>query len=70
LRMMGLEAVYQKPTTRKPNPEHEIYLYLLRGLTIDHCDPVWNADITYVRLASGFVYLLAVTDGYGRYVLG
>ena len=70
LRTMGLEAVYQKPITSKPNPEHEVYPYLLRGLPIDHCDHVWSADITYVRLASGFVYLMAVLDWYSRYVLG
>jgi putative transposase len=70
LRTMGLEAVYQKPVTSQPNPEHEVYPYLLRGLAIDHCDHVWSADITYVRLASGFVYLMAVIDWYSRYVLG
>jgi len=70
LRTMGLEAVYQRPATSKPNPEHEVYPYLLRGLTIDHCDQVWSADITYVRLVSGFVYLMAVIDWYSRYVLG
>lgn len=70
LRTMGLEAVYQKPVTSQPNPAHEVYPYLLRGLAIDHCDYVWSADITYVRLASGFVYLMAVIDWYSRYVLG
>lgn len=70
LRTMGLEAVYQKPATSTPNPEHEVYPYLLRGLTIDHCDHVWSTDITYIRLASGFVYLMAVIDWYSRYVLG
>ena len=70
LRMMGLEAVYQKPVTSPPNREHEVYPYLLRGLVIDHGDQVWSADITYIRLASGFVYLMAVIDGYSRYVLG
>jgi putative transposase len=70
LRTMGLEAVYQKPATSQPNPEHEVYPYLLRGLVIDHCDQVWSADITYIRLASGFVYLMAVIDWYSRYVLG
>jgi putative transposase len=70
LRTMGLEAIYQKPNTSKPNPEHKVYPYLLRGLVIDHCDQVWSTDITYVRLASGFVYLVAVIDWYSRYVLG
>lgn len=70
LRTMGLEAVYQKPDTSQPNSEHKVYPYLLRGLVIDRCDHVWSTDITYVRLASGFVYLMAVIDWYSRYVLG
>jgi putative transposase len=70
LRTMGLEAVYRKPNTSKPNPEHKVYPYLLRGLVIDRCDQVWSTDITYIRLASGFVYLMAVIDWYSRYVLG
>ena len=70
LRTMGLEAVYQKPDTSQSNPEHKVYPYLLRGLAIDRCDQVWSTDITYVRLASGFVYLMAVIDWYSRYVLG
>lgn len=70
LRTMGLEALYQKPNISKPNPEHTIYPYLLRGLAIERCDQVWSTDITYVRLASGFVYLMAVLDWYSRYVLG
>jgi len=65
LRLMGLEALYQKP-----NPEHKVYRYLLRGLVINHCDQVWSTDITYIRLASGFVYLVAVIDWHSRYVLG
>lgn len=69
LRTMGLEAIYQKPDTSKPNPEHKVYPYLLRGLIINRCDQVWSTDITYVRLASGFVYLMAVIDWYSRYVL-
>jgi putative transposase len=70
LRTMGLEAIYQKPDTSKPNPEHKVFPYLLRGLPIDRCDQVWSTDITYVRLARGFVYLMAVIDWYSRYVLG
>jgi len=70
LRTMGLEAVYQKPGTSRPNPEHTIHPYLLRGLLIDRCDQVWSTDITYIRLARGFVYLMAVIDWYSRYVLG
>lgn len=70
LRTMGLEAIYQKPNTSKPNSEHKVFPYLLRGLPIDRCDQVWSTDITYVRLARGFVYLMAVIDWYSRYVLG
>jgi putative transposase len=70
LRTMGLEAVYQKPGTSQPNPEHKIHPYLLRGLSIDRCDQVWSTDITYIRLSRGFVYLMAVIDWYSRYVLG
>ena len=70
LRTMGLMAVYQKPNTSKPNPEHKIYPYLLRGRVVDRCDQVWSTDITYIRLASGFVYLMAVIDWHSRYVLG
>jgi putative transposase len=69
LREMGLEAIYQKPNTSKPNPEHKVFPYLLRGLTIDRCDQVWSTDITYIRLKGGFVYLMAIIDWYSRYVL-
>ena len=70
LRTMGLDAVYQKPNTSQPNSAHSVYPYLLRGLSIERCDQVWSTDITYVRLTSGFVYLMAVIDWYSRYVLG
>lgn len=70
LRTMSLDAVYQKPNMSQPNPAHTVYPYLLRGLSIKRCDQVWSTDITYVRLTSGFVYLMAVIDGYSRYVLG
>lgn len=69
LRLMGLEAVYQKPNTSKPNPENPVYPYLLRGMVIERCDQVWSTDITYIRLKSGFIYLVAVIDWYSRYVL-
>jgi putative transposase len=70
LRIMGLDAVYQKPNTSQPNGANPIYPYRLRGLSIERCDQVWSTDITYVRLAAGFVYLMAVIDWYSRYVLG
>lgn len=70
LRQMGLEAVYQKPNTSEPHPDHQVYPYLLRGMVIDRRNQVWSTDITYIRLARGFVYLMAVIDWYSRYVLG
>ena len=70
LRIMGLDAIYQKPNLSSPNAEHRIYPYLLRGVAITHCDQVWSADITYIRLTGGFVYLVAVIDWHSRYVLG
>jgi putative transposase len=70
LRLMGLEALYPKPRLSVPNgAEHRIYPYLLRGLRIDHPNQVWSADITYIRLSQGFVYLMAILDWFSRYVL-
>lgn len=57
MRKMGLVSVAPKPNTSRPAPAHKIYPYLLRGLQIEHADQVWCADITYIRLAHGFVYL-------------
>ena len=67
--LMGLKAIYAKPNTSKPHPENKIYPYLLRGVKIDHVDQVWSADITYIRLRAGFLYLTAVIDWFSRYVL-
>lgn len=69
LRMMGLEAVYPKPNLSKSNPDHKIFPYLLKGLSIDRSNQVWSTDITYIRLEKGFVYLMAIIDWYSRYVL-
>jgi putative transposase len=69
LRQMGLEAIYAKPRLSQPAVGHTIYPYLLRGVTVDRVNHVWSADITYVRLADGFVYLVAVIDWFSRYVL-
>lgn len=70
LRLMGLQAVYPKPRLSRPGgPQHRLWPYLLRGLSIDRPDQVWAADITYIRLWRGFVYLVAVMDWYSRYVL-
>lgn len=68
-RHMGIEAVHPAPNLSKPNKEHAIYPYLLRGKTITHCNQVWSTDITYIRLKKGFVYLMAIIDWYSRFVL-
>ena len=66
---MGLQAVYQKPKTTVRHPEHRTYPYLLRGLVIDRPDQVWCADITYIPMRRGFLYLVAIMDWYSRKVL-
>jgi putative transposase len=68
-RLLGLEAIYPKPKTSTPAPGHRIYPYLLRGVPITHTDQVWSTDITYIRLAQGWIYLVAILDWYSRYVL-
>jgi putative transposase len=69
MRIMGLEAIYPKPKTSRPHPEHKVYPYLLRNLTIDHPNHVWTADITYIPMSRGFMYLVAVMDWHSRKVL-
>ena len=69
MRRMGLMAIYQKPKTSVPHPEHKIYPYLLRGITIKRPDQVWCADITYIRMRRGFLYLAAIMDWHSRAVL-
>jgi len=69
MRVMGLQAVVPGPHTSKPSPEHRVYPYLLRGLRIDQANQVWCADITYVPMRKGFLYLVAVMDWFSRYVL-
>jgi putative transposase len=69
MRRMGLQAVYQRPRTTVPHPEHRVYPYLLRGLAIDRPDQVWCADITYIPMRRGFLYLVAVMDWASRKVL-
>ena len=69
MRLMGLEAIYQKPNTSRRHPEHKVYPYLLRDLVIDRPNQVWCADITYIPLSKGFVYLVAVMDWFSRRVL-
>jgi putative transposase len=69
LRLMGLEAIYPKPKLSAPGPGHNVYPYLLRGVPIERVGQVWSADITYLPLASGFMYLAATIDWFSRYVL-
>ncbi len=69
MRLMGLEAIYPKPKTSKPHPDHRVYPYLLKGLDINRPDMVWSSDITYVPMKRGFMYLVAVMDWYSRKVL-
>lgn len=69
MRLMGLEAIYQKPNTSQGHPDHKVYPYLLRGLSIERANQVWCADITYIPMARGFVYLVAVMDWFSRRVL-
>ena len=69
MRLMGLQAIYQAPRTSDPHPEHRIYPYLLRNLVIDRPNQVWCADITYIPVQRGFLYLVAIMDWATRHVL-
>lgn len=69
MRLMGLEAIFPGPNTSRRAQEHKIYPYLLRGVEITRPNQVWSTDITYIRLAGGFLYLVAVIDWFSRYVL-
>jgi len=69
MQRMGIEALYRKPRTTRKHPQHPIYPYLLRGLKINRPNQVWAMDITYIPMARGFVYLVAVLDWYSRKVL-
>ncbi len=69
MRLMGLESVAPKPNTSKPAPEHAVFPYLLRKLKIYRVNQVWAADITYIPMARGFGYLVAIIDWYSRRVL-
>ena len=69
MRLMGLEAIYRRPNTSKPAPGHRIFPYLLKGVEVNRVDKVWAADITYIPMAKGFLYLVAIMDWHSRYVL-
>jgi putative transposase len=66
---MGIEALYRRPRTTRPEPGHKIYPYLLRGLEVTRPNQVWAMDITYIPMARGFVYLAVVLDWFSRRVL-
>lgn len=69
MKRMGIEALYRRPNTSKPAVGHKIYPYLLRGLKVERPNQVWATDITYIQMARGFVYLVAVVDWFTRRVL-
>jgi putative transposase len=69
MRRMGIEALYRRPRTTKPEPGHKVYPYLLRGLGIERPNQVWAMDITYIPMTRGFVYLAVVLDWFSRRVL-
>ncbi len=69
MRLMGLAAIYPQPRTSTPHPDHKIYPYLLRDLAITRPDQVWCADVTYIPMRRGFLYLVAVMDWASRRVL-
>ncbi len=69
MRTMGLQAIYRRPRTSKPAPGHKVYPYLLGGMEITRSNQAWAADITYIPMAKGFLYLVAIMDWHSRYVM-
>lgn len=69
MKKLGIEAIYPKPKLSTKHPDHKIYPYLLKGLSITKPNQVWSTDITYIRTKHGWVYLVAVMDWYSRFVL-
>jgi len=69
MRLAGLVAIYQRPNTSKPAPEYKIYPYLLGGISIERVNQVWCADVTYIPMARGFLYLVVIMDWVSRSVL-
>jgi putative transposase len=69
MELVGIEAVYPKPKLSQPGEDHKIYPYLLGGVEVSRINQVWSTDITYIRMAQGFLYLVAVMDWFSRYVL-
>ena len=62
MRLLGLQAIHPRRNTSNKHPEHKIYPYLLSGVTITHPEQVWSGDITYIRMARGFLYLVVILD--------
>jgi len=69
MRKMGLEAVYRRPNTSRPHPEHKIFPYLLRDMAITRSNQVWCADVTYIPMRRGYLYFVAIMDWHSRKVL-
>jgi putative transposase len=69
MQIMGLKAIYRHPRTSSPAPGHKVYPYLLSGMEITRPNQVWAADITYIPMARGFLYLVVIMDWYSRYIL-
>jgi putative transposase len=69
MRLMGLEAIYQRPKTSQPAPGHQIFPYLLRSVAVARTNQVWAVDITYIPMRRGFLYLVAIMDWHSRFVL-
>ena len=69
MRSLGLAGMAPGPNTSRAHPQHKVYPYLLRGVVVNRPNQVWSTDITYIRLAHGFVYLVAIIDWYSRCVL-
>ena len=69
MRLAGLVAIYQRPNTSKPTPAHKLYPYLLGGISIERVNQVWCADVTYIPMAKGFLYLVVIMDWVSRAVL-
>ena len=69
MKRMGIEAIYRRPNTSKPEPGHKVFPYLLRRLPVARPNQVWAMDITYIPMARGYVYLAAVVDWFSRRVL-
>ena len=69
MRTMGIEPIYPRKKLTQPGPNHRIYPYLLRNVTVSECDQVWCTDITYIPMKRGFLYLVAIMDWYSRKVL-